>query len=220
MAHKLEIDGVEVDVFTTDEVAARETATRTAVEGEWKPKFETAEQERVRLDGLLTARAKEFEGARTEFKRLSEEQVAKLDIAQRTIYENGLALQTEREQRNKIEKTAHDSAVDVAISARVKGNKELFTKVKEMYGLVGLSDITPEQITTRVNAAFGALGQTAPDLLASAGFGGGGYEPPKREDDGKESFADSERGKAGIKQLNIAMDEESVKKELQQIGLA
>ena len=205
MAHKLEIDGQEVDVFTTDEVAAREAAARTAAESEWKPKFETAEQEKTRLAGLLEQRSKEFGAARGEFQRLSDEQQSKLTATELALYKNQEMLADRDAKLAEADKKAYESAVDSAIRAKTGGDAALFAKVKEMYALIQLEDVTPEQIATKVAAAFGAIGTTAPDLLAAAGFGGGGFQPPQR-DSGRESFADTERGKEIAKALGIMIE--------------
>lgn len=206
MSHKLEIEGQEVDVFTTEEVAAREAAARAAVEGEWKPKYETAEQERVRTQGILEARTKEFGQAREGFKRLSDEQYAKLEEKDKIIYDNQLTIHSNNEKIAESDKKTKESAIDSAIRVKVGGDATLFAKVKDMYALVNLEDVTPEQMQIRVNAALGAVGTTSPDLLAAAGFGGGSFEPPRR-DEGSTSFADTERGKDLAKSLGILIEE-------------
>ena len=71
----------EIEVYTAEEVQQRETAARSAVEGEYKPKLTAAEAETVRLDGLLKARGEEFK----QFRKLSDEQVEKLTVAEKTI---------------------------------------------------------------------------------------------------------------------------------------
>lgn len=205
MSHKLEIDGVEVDVFTSEEVAAREAGVRTTVEGEYKPKLTAAETETARVAKLLEDRTKEFGQARTEFKRLSDEQYAKLDEKDKVIYDNQLLLADKDKTITESNQKAKESAIDSAIRAKVGSDANLFTKVKEMYGLINLEDLTPDAISVRVAAALGAIGTTAPDLLAAAGFSSGGFEPPQR-DVGKESFADTERGKEIAKSLGISLE--------------
>lgn len=205
MSQKVEINGEEVEVYTAAERDAAVAEARTTVEGEWKPKLTTAEQEIVRVNGLLEQRAKEFAGARDGFQKLSDDQKSKLTAAELTIYHNQELLAerdktiTENNQRTK------DSSIDAAIRARVGADQTLFTKVKEMYGIINLEDLTPEQVAIRVNASLGAIGQTSPDLLATAGFGGGNFEPPRR-DTGKESFADTERGREIAATLGIIIE--------------
>lgn len=200
---KIEQDGVEVEVYTAAERDAAVTAARAEVEGEWKPKLTAAEAEKVRLDGLLKTRAEEFKG----FRKLSDEQVAALDVAQRTIYENGLALNEEREKSAGLEKERKTNAIAATIRARVGADDKLFEKVKTAYEIVNLTDDTPERIEARVNAALGVLGTQEPDIMAQiAGFGGGGYTPPVQKKEDK-SFADTERGKAGAAELGLGLEE-------------
>lgn len=195
MTHKLEINGEEVDVFTADEVTARETAARTAAEGEWKPKAESAMSEKERLEGLLEQRSKEVAGARGEFKRLSDEQVGALTAAQKVIYDNQILLAEKDVKIAESDRKVYEGARDSMIRTKTNGDPKLFDKVKEMYAVINLEDITPEQMKMRVDAAFGAVGVVAPDFLASAGFGGGSFEPPVKGDD-KQSYADTAAGKA------------------------
>lgn len=208
---KVEINGEQVDVYTAAERQADIDAAKAQVENEWKPKLETAEQERARLDGLLTQRSRELAGQDAKFKRLSDEQVAKLDEKDRIIYQNQVDLATERENVAKTNKTIHDSAVDTAIRARTGSNEEVFNKVKGMYALIQLEDLTPEQIAIRVNAAVGAVGTTERDLLASAGFGGGGFEAPVANDD---KTAITSRQQEIAKGLGIALTEEELRKQM------
>lgn len=202
MVHKVEIDGAEVEVYTAAERDAAIAEARTVVEGEYKPKLTAAEIEQKRLQGLIDSRAEEFKSAGEKFRRLTEEQVAALDAAQRTIYENQAALQTEREGRAVSDKKVYESTRDAAIRARTGADDALFKKVQEMYGVIQLEDVTPEQMAARVSAAFGAVGTTAPDLLAAAGFGSGNFEPPTQKEETK-SFADTEGGKGLAERLGL-----------------
>ena len=196
-------DGSEIEVFTADEVAARETAVRTAVEGEYKPKLTEAEQKLAEAAKAAGDRAREF----GEFRKLSEEQVAKLSEAERVIYENGLLLQAEREKNAAAAKTARETSITAAIRARVGTDQKVFDRVRTMYDLVNLDDATPEGVAARAAAALGALGQTEPDLLASIGLtAGGGYQPPQRQE-GDKSFADTEAGKQGAALLGLMVEE-------------
>lgn len=201
---KVEIDGEEVEVYTAAERDTAIAETRTAVEGEWKPKFETAEQEKVRLAGILEARGRELVGQEAKFKKLSDEQYAKLEEKDRTIYDNQVALNDRDAKIADADKKVHESSVDAAIRAKVGTDTNLFTKVKEMYAIINLEDLSADQIAQKVNVAFGAVGTTAPDLLAAAGFTSGGFEPPRRET--KDSFADSERGKEIAGRLGIVLE--------------
>lgn len=201
MTMKVEIDGAQVEVYTAAEVTERETATRTAVEGEYKPKLTAAEAESKRLEGLLEVRAGEFGKVR----QLNEDQVAKLTVADRTIYENQQALAAEQKKTADANKLAHESAVTAALRSKTGTDEKLFTEAKKMYEIIGLDDMTPEGISARAAAAVGALGGTQPDLLASAGFVGGGYQPPQKND-GEKDFSDTERGKAVAAELGITLE--------------
>lgn len=194
---KVEIDGVETEVYTADEVTAREAA----VKNEYEPKLTAAEAEKTRLDGLLKERAEEFKG----FRKLNDEQVAKLDASQRVIYENGLALEKEREINAGHAKTAKESAIATAVRAKVGTDAKLFEEAMKMYQIVGLDDNTPEGIAARATAAFGALSTSQPDLLASAGFGGG-YAPPVEKTKGAETYADTEAGKDFAKRMGMIIE--------------
>lgn len=196
---KVEIDGVETEVFTEADVAAREAA----VKSEFEPKLTAAETEKVRLEGLLKDRAEEFKG----FRKLSDEQVAKLDVAQRTIYENGLALEAEREKNAGYAKTAKESSIAAAVRAKVGTDAKLFEEAMKMYQLVGIDDNTPEGISARATAAFGALSTSQPDLLASAGFSlGGGFAPPEEKSKGEQTFADTDAGKEFAKSMGMVIE--------------
>ena len=211
MVHKVEINGEQVEVYTAAERQADIDAAKAEVEGQYKPKLTAAETEAQRLSGLLDTRSREFEGARTEFKRLTDEQKGKLSATELALYQNQEVLATERESAAKTYKAIHDSAVDVAIRARTGSNEEVFKKVKEMYALINLEDLTPEQIATRVNAAVGAIGTTERDLLAGAGFAGGGFEAPSAAEDTK---AITPKQAEIAKNLGIALTEEELRKQM------
>lgn len=203
MSQKVEINGEEVEVFTAAEVQERETTVRTAVEGEWKPKVDTLESDLKGAKTALATRANEF----AQFRKLSDEQVAKLGDAERTIYENQLSLAEKDEKIAESDKRVYEGNVTSAIRAKVGNDQKLFDKVRDMYKIINLEDLTPEQIATRVNAAVGAIGQTEPDLLAAAGFSmGGGFEPPKAKEEGQKSYADTEEGKAAAAALGIILE--------------
>lgn len=199
---KIEHEGAEIEVYTADEVAARETAARTAVEGEFKPKLTDAETKLADANKRLSERAGEF----AQFRKLNEEQVAKLSVAERTIYENQVAMQQKDEQIAANNKKVYESAVVAAIKGKIGADQALFDKVKGMYDLINLDDATPEGIAARVNAALGAIGGTQPDLLAAAGVSFGSHEPPKPKEQEKATFADSEAGKAGAAELGIMVE--------------
>lgn len=201
MTHKVEIEGAEVELYTLEEVTQRETAAAAAKEGEFVPKLTQAQQELEGAKKALGERAGEFQ----QFRKLSDEQVAALSVAQRTIYENGLVIAQQQEEIATRDKAAHENAVNTAIRAKVGNNETVFTKAKEMYALINLDDKTPEGIAARVAATIGALGTTQPDLLATAGFAGGGFAPPV-EVKQSESFADTDAGKAAAAEFGLTVE--------------
>lgn len=206
MSQKVEIDGVEVEVYTTAEHTAALAATKTQVEGEWKPKVDDLTGKLTEAEKAAAKRAAEFGAARGEFQRLSDEQQSKLTATELTLYKNQELLVEKDKQLGESNKTAHANAVDAAIRAKVGTDQKLFEETKKMYQIIGLEDSTPEGIQKRATAALGALGTTEPNLLASAGFGSGSFEPPQAAGEGEKSFADSERGKAGAAELGIILE--------------
>lgn len=201
MVQKVEINGQEVEVYTADEVAA----AKTEVEGQYKEKLTAAEAEKIRLEGLLTQRAKEFEGQRTEFKRLSKEQQDKLTETELALYKNMEILADRDAKLGEADKKAYDAAVMAAITARTGGDDALTKKVREMYDLIQLEDVTPEQIAARAAAALGAVGVSTPNLLAQAGFSSGSFEPPKPRTD-TASFSDTDEGKQLASRLGLKVE--------------
>lgn len=202
MVQKVDIDGVETEVYTAAEVEAVRGETRTAVEGEFTPKLTAAETEKARLEGLLQVRAGEFK----EVRKLSDEAVAKLTVAERTIYENGLAIAASNQRTEEANANAKKATIESTLRAKVGSDTKLFEEARKMYDLLGLEDLTPEQIAIRADAALGAVARVQPDLLAAAGFAGGSFEPPKQVQT-TESFADTERGRQGASELGLKVEE-------------
>lgn len=192
-------DTKQIEVFTAEEVATK----TAAVEATYKPQVTELTEKLTEAEKRSAERAGEF----AQFRKLSEEQVSKLTIAEKTIYENGLALQAEREKNVASEKKTYEAAVDATIRSKVGNDSKLFEKAKDMYKVIGLEDITPEQMQARATAAVGALMQTEPDLLASIGVSvGGTYEPPKPKAQGEGSYADTEAGKAAAAALGLTIE--------------
>lgn len=199
-------DGVtEIEVFTTDELAAKVAEATAAAEGVWKPKLGELETKLTEAQQRVADRAVQM----GQFRKLSDEQKAKLDETQRLLYDNMELLDAERTKNAGADKKAYDTAVASAIRGIVGKNDVLFGKVKDMYDVIQLEDVTPEQVAVRAKAAFGALGMSSPDLLASAGFRtDGAFEPPseKKDPNAKESFADTPEGKAAAAALGLKID--------------
>lgn len=196
-------DGTEVEVFTADEVAAQVTAAAKAKEDEFLPKLTQTETERDEARKALGERAGEF----AQFRKLSDEAVAKLGVAERTIYENGLALQEAQEKNKKLESEKAQAMVDSALKAKAGNDTKLFDKMKELWNVIGVEATTPEQIEQKTLMVLGAIGTTQPDLLASVqGFQGGSYTPPVEKKEGETSFADTEAGKTGAAELGLTLE--------------
>src|ERR1035437_6568713 len=171
MSQKIMLDdGSEIDVFTKEEMkAAADEAVKTASD-EFTVKLTDAEKQIADANKALGERAGEFK----QFRKLSDEAVAKLGVAERTIYDNTLLMQKMNEDKITSEKKVLDASVDSVIRARVGTDEKAFVKIKEMWSLLGIEAITPDQMLQKTNMILGAISMSQPDLLATvAGFGGG-----------------------------------------------
>lgn len=191
-------EGATIEVYTAEELAAK----AIEVENTYKPQVTQLTEKLTDAEKRMAERAGEF----AQFRKLSDDQVKELSVAQRTIYENSLLLQAEREKNAGADKQAYESAVGQAIRSKVGNDPKLIEKAREMYDLIGLEDVTPEQIQARAAAAVGALSQTQPDMVASLGFTNGSFEPPKAKETGEQSYADTEAGKAAAKALGLTLE--------------
>ena len=203
MTIKIEQDGQEIEVYTADEVAAAKAEAATAKENEYKPKLTELETSLGEARTALSTRADEFK----QFRKLSEDQVKKLDEKDRIIYENTLVIQEQKEKDALRDKQTRENNVLSTIKAKVGNDEKVVGKVKEMYSLIGLEANTPDEIEKKVLAALGALGQTEPDLVATInGFSVGSFEPPKPIEKGEPTFADTDKGKAFGKELGLTLE--------------
>jgi hypothetical protein len=199
-------EGIEVEVYTAEEVTARETvAVTTAV----KAKEEEFGKTKAQLDSELTE-AKKALGDRTsefgKFRKLNDETVAKLTVAERTIYENQKFMADAKEKEEATKKTAIEKQIDATIRAKVGTDDKLFAKVKDMYSVIGIEANTPEEISRKTLTALGALQTTEPDMVAAAlGANGGSFAPPGEKKEEEKSFADTEKGKAGAEFLGLKL---------------
>lgn len=195
-------DGNEVEAFTADEHNAGITQAVAAKETEFGTKLTEAEKKLAEKDAALAARASEF----GQFRKLNEETLAKLSEAERALYDNQLAAKKAEDERVAREKAAQDAAIDAAIKRKAGENTALQTKMKEMWSVIGVEAITPEQIEQKTAMVLGAIGSTQPDLVASVpGFNGSHLPPQKQQKEG-ESFADTERGKAAANELGLKIE--------------
>lgn len=169
-------DGDEIEVYTADEVKSQvETAVKTK-ETEFTTVKTTLEQELTQAKDALGQRAGEFKN----FRKLNDDVLAKLDIAQRTIYENGLALENARVARETSDKALREGQIDAALRLKAGSDEKLLTKMKDMWNIIGIDAQTPEAIESKTRMILGAISTTEPDLMASvAGFRGGSWNPPE-----------------------------------------
>lgn len=196
-------EGEEIEVFTAAEVQAREATVRTTVEGEYKPKLDEATTKLTEAEKRAAERAGEF----GEFRKLRDEDVAKLAEKDRIIYENTLRLKEADDKRIESEQKTLKASVDAAIKAKAGDNPKLIEKINEVWGVVNIDATTPEQITAKLDMVLGAISTTAPDLLSTVnGFSGGAFQPPTPPKKDGESFADSEQGKAAAAEIGLTLE--------------
>lgn len=199
---KIEIDGVETEVYTADEVAAVRVEAAAAKDAEFAPVKTELEGKLTAAETAAAARAGEF----AQFRKLNEEQVAKLTIAERTIYENGLRLKEAEDARVATEEAGKKAAVTAVINAKAGTNAKLAEKMTEMWPLIGVEATTADQLEAKAQMVLGALSTTVPDLVAqAAGFSGGSYTPPVTKAKEGESYADSAAGKALAAEIGLVI---------------
>lgn len=209
MSKAFDADGKEIEVYTADEynqgIQAQVATEVEKVKGEYLPKIATLETELGQTKQALSERSGEFQ----QFRKLNEETVAKLSVAERTIYENGLALEEGRIKREAAEKATLNGQVDSAIRAKAGTDQKLFDKIKSMWSIIGVEATTAEQIENKTKMILGAISTTEPDLVASVqGFSGGSFAPPVTQNaDDKKSFADTDKGKQGMNELGLNIPE-------------
>lgn len=204
-------EGVEIEVVSAaDAKAQAEAATATAIaatraeeEAKWKPKVSTLESELGEANTALKARAGEF----AQFRKLSDEAVAKLDIAQRTIYENGLALEDERQKNKTADEARRKTEVENSLRATAGTDEKLFDKMKSMWDLVGINAVTPEEIEHKKKMILGAIANTEPNLVASVAGFSGSFKPPVTQRQEGQSFADTDAGKSLAKDIGLVIPE-------------
>lgn len=202
MSQKVTIDGVETEVFTADEVQAATVAAVTLKETEFGTIKNGLETELGTTKKALAERTSEF----AQFRKLNDEQVAKLSEAERTIYENGVALNDEREKNQKIEKDNKEKALDAAIRVKAGTDDKLFTKMKETYAIINIDAQTPEEVERKLNMVIGAIQTTEPNLVAAIPGFSGSFEPKKPELKEGETFADTPAGKKAAAELGLTLE--------------
>lgn len=198
----VEIPDANIDVYMapkiSESIKAKETELLTA-HGAEKTKLE---EELGRLNGIITERAGEFK----QFRKLTDDQTAKLTAAERTIYENGLLLHEANEKTAKLEKEKGETAVSTMIASKAGKNEKLAAKMKEMWPLLGIEATTPEQLEQKANMILGALATTEPDLVASVASFSGSHLPPNSKPKEGETFADTAGGKQLGSELGLTLE--------------
>lgn len=203
MSKAFDKDGNEIEIFTAEEHQASVTAEVEKVKGEYTPKLAAVEDELKLAKTALGDRAGEFK----QFQKLHADVVGKLSVSERALYDNQLAMENDRKQREADAKTARENARDTAIRAKSGADDKLFGKMKDMYELIGVQANTTEEIENKVKMVLGAIGSTEPDAIASvAGFTGGSFKPPEIRQETK-SYADTEEGKRGAAELGLKIPE-------------
>lgn len=191
--------GEEIEVYTAAEVQAEKDTAIAAKEAEFAPIKTKLETDLGEARTSLSARAGEF----AQFRKLSDEQIKKLDEKDRIIYENGLALQQEREKSANTEKARIDGLVEATLRGKAGTDEKLFTKMKSMWDVIGIEATTPEAAEAKAKMIIGAIGATEPDLVASLGSFSGGFQPPAAKKEEEKSYADSDQGKAAANELGL-----------------
>lgn len=205
---KITHDGQEIEVYTAEEVTARETAAqsaaRTAAEAEFQPKFDKVNTDLTDARKALGERTGEVK----QFRKLNEDQAAKLNETERALYENQL-MQHNRDVAAQEAATAIAKAADAAvIKAKANGNADLEKKMTDMWSIVGVSANTAEERENKAKLVIGALSTTEPNLVAQATGFTGSFAPPPRYGGGGNSgsgtsFADTPAGEAMAKDLGL-----------------
>lgn len=195
-------DGEEIEVYTADEVQARETAAVAAKETEFGVV-------RTELEGKLTdaeKRAQERAGEFAQFRKLSEEDKAKLSVAERTIYENTEALAKSEEARAIAETASAKALVTTAIKAKAGANATLEAEMTKAWELVNVAATTPDEIELKAQMVLGMLSVSQPDLVATANGFNGSFSPPTPQLKDGETFADTDGGKALGAELGLTLE--------------
>ena len=199
-------EGEEIDVFSAEEhtaaIAAETEKVKKEVEGQFAPKITALETELTGAKTALGDRAHEF----GKFRELHADVVAKLGVAERTIYENQKS-QHEREVKAEEDATKRlNDTVDASIRATAGADEKLFTKMKEMWQVIGIKAVTTDEIENKKKMVLGAISQTQPDLVASVAGFSGGFKPPVDTKKEGETFADTDAGKGLAKSIGLELE--------------
>lgn len=203
MSKLFDKDGNEVEAFLPDEVQVQVNAATEGVKAEYAPKLTALETELGTTKQALNERSGEF----AQFRKLNDDVVAKLSVAERTIYENGLALHEANEKTATLEKEKVENTIKSVIKSKAGDNEPLAKKMTDMWSLFGIEATTPEAMEQKAVMILGAIGTQEPDLVATvAGFNGGHLPPKPIAQKEGETFADTEAGKKGAADLGLILE--------------
>jgi hypothetical protein len=211
MAKLYDSEGTEVTAYLPEELDTKVSEAVKAKETEFSTKEKTLQEELAGAKKALGDRAEQF----SQFRKLNDEQKAKLTEVERINYENTLALNKQQEERAEFEKKNKENMIESVIRSKAGTDEKLFTKMKGMWEIFGVEANTPEQMEQKSRMILGAIGQSEPDLLASvAGFSNGSFAPPpvageKKEED--KTFADTPKGKAIANELGLKLEPDKKK---------
>ena len=157
------------------------------------------EAEIIEAKKALADRAGEFR----QFRKLSDDSIAKLSITEKTLYDNNLLLQEQMEKNKQLEKSAYENKIDSVLRSKAGNDEKLFQKMKDTWSIIGVDAQTPEQIELKSKMVLGAISVSEPNLVANTSGFSGGYMPPVPQGQAEKSFADTEQGKAFAADLGL-----------------
>jgi hypothetical protein len=195
---KIENDeGKEIEVFTAEEVAAREKAAGEAVgktEGEKNAALQ-AELEKARR--VLSEKTDNFK----KLHEMTEEEKSKMSAAQIESAKRMEAAETRasalEEEIKKDKTTRSDKAREKALARYSGTDEKVKEKLVENYKLINLPEGDEDEINRKVEAAWNMMGVGKPKVnpLNQSWQG----DAPNKGS--SENFAESERGKAALKNM-------------------
>lgn len=208
MAKLYDENGAVVEgAMLPDEVTTKVSEAVTAKETEFNTTKTELEGKLAEKDRALGARANEF----AQFRKLTDDAVAKLSDVEKQLYENQLAQQTDREAREVSDKATREANVKSFIRTKAGTDDKLFAKMEEMWAVVGIQANTPEEMEQKAKMIIGAIGSTEPDLIASLGsMNGSAFVPGGNTEGGQKNedagFGTTEKGKNFAADLGIVIE--------------
>lgn len=186
MSMKIEHEGKEIEVFTPEEVEAQKQEALKSVQEELdKTKRVISEKnENFKRYKDMTEQEKEmYSAGELEARRLAEAAEARAQALE--------------EQYNKDKKAVFDKAKEGRIARYAGGDEALKKEIEANFELINLEGADEETAKRRVDLAFNMTGKGKINPLTQD-YGRG--EAPKQKDT-TEKFAESDKGKEGMKQI-------------------